>query len=278
MTRSSDRLKSDVAQVLDDVGQLIAGMAGARQRLQALTASAETERGRVLVVVDASGAVTEVSFADDVDDLDYKQLARAVVAAAQQAAAQVKRRSDAIMAPLHAAQARLPQLSDLVVWMPRQDGIPQPPPALLTPPGDRVATDLFDIERDGPTPVPHGAGDTADSAAVSGISAVADQAAEIIRLQDLRAKLVATGTAEGRRVSAAVNADCILIDLKFSTGIGDLDYDEIAEAIAEAARQAVSAVARMATALFAPIAADRTGFPGPAAILTGVEQLRDQLR
>ncbi|MFI6172414.1 YbaB/EbfC family nucleoid-associated protein [Nocardia sp. NPDC051052] len=273
MTRSSDRLKSDVAQVLDDVGQLIAGMAGARQRLQALTASAETERGRVLVVVDASGAVTEVSFADDVDDLDYKQIARAVVAAAQQAAAQVKRRSEAIMAPLQAAQARLPQLSDLVGWMPRQEGIPQPPPALLTPPGERVATDLFDYERDGPAPTPPGAGDLADSGVPD-----ADRAAEIVRLQDHRAKLVATGTAEGRRVSAAVNADCVLIDLKFSTGIGDLDYDEIAEAITEASRHAVLAVARLATALFAPIAADRTDFPGPAAILTGVEQLRDQLR
>lgn len=275
MVRSSDRLKSDVAQVLDEVGQLIAGMAGARQRLQALTASAETERGRVLVVVDASGAVSEVSFADDADDLDYKQLARAVVAAAQQAAAQVKRRSDAIMAPLQAAQARLPQLSDLVDWLPRQDGIPLPPPALLTPPGERDATDLFDIERDGPAPVAPGAKDSDEAA---GSPAVADQAAEIVRWQNHRAKLVATGTAEGRRVSAAVNADCVLIDLKFSTGIGDLDYDEIAEAITEASRQAVLAMARMTTALFAPIAADRTGFPGPAAILTGVEQLRDQLR
>ncbi|MCU1642228.1 MAG: hypothetical protein JWN03_2503 [Nocardia sp.] len=255
---SNEWLKTEVAQVLDDVHRLITGFTDARRRYQALTASASAERGLITVVADASGAVTEVVYAEDIDELGYGRIARGTVQAAQQAALEVKRQADEMLAPLRAMQARLPKLADLVGDLPRQDEPVAPPPALLTPPGERTDDELA-------------------AAPVFSPPGVAD-ADEILRLQDERAKVFATGAAEGRRVLVAVNADGILIDLKFSSGIGDLDYDEIADAVTEAARAAVAEVARMVTALFTPILGDRPRYPGPDAALAGIEQLLDQLR
>ena len=103
---------------------------------------------------------------------------------------------------------------------------------------------------------------------------------EIYRLKRERTRLTGIGAAERRRVTVAVNADGIAIDIKFSSDITDLDYDEIAAAITEASRRAVADVAEQTTELFAPIA------PGPefrSAVnveeaVDGVVSLRDQLR
>ncbi|MCX4093070.1 YbaB/EbfC family nucleoid-associated protein [Nocardia sp. alder85J] len=104
-----------------------------------------------------------------------------------------------------------------------------------------------------------------------------EQADEIGRLQEARTRLMGVGTAERRRVTVTVNADGIVIDIKFSSDIGDLEYDEIATAITEASRLAVADVAGQTTALFAPIAVESTGRVGLTETLADIDALRDQL-
>jgi len=134
------RLITDVTQFLDSFRSAMAQASDARQQRDALTASASVERGRITVVVNASGSIVQTRFSEDIDDLAYGQIARATVAAAQQAAAEVKRKSDELLAPVQAARAKLPQLSDLIDGVPRlRDEITQPPTAPLTPPGERQA-------------------------------------------------------------------------------------------------------------------------------------------
>lgn len=112
----------------------------ARRQRDALTASVSVERGRITVVVNASGSIVQTRFSEDVDDLGYSQIARATLQAAQQAAAEVKRKSEELLAPLRAARAALPQLPDLIEGAPRlRDEITEPPVAPLTPPGERQA-------------------------------------------------------------------------------------------------------------------------------------------
>lgn len=249
MPGPNDRLKAEVAQVIDDVHQLISGLAEAKRLHEAVTASAAAERERIVVVVDVSGALTEVCFDDDIEELGYHQIARGVVQAAQRAAAEVKSRADEILSAQRAALLRLPKLSDLVDWMPEEQRLPSPPPALLTSPAEREP-----------------------------VAAVVDRT-DLIGLQEHRARLFATASAEGRRVSVAVNADGVLIDLQFSGAVGDLDYEEIADAITAASRAAVAAVARKVADLYAPtVEDDRPRFPGPDVVLAGLERLRDQLR
>ena len=263
MNGGNDRLRVEVTQVLDEVRDLITGMAEARQRYERLTASASAENGRVVVVVDASGAVTEVEFADDVDHLGYHRIGRAVVQAAQDAARKAKQHSDRMLAPLRSAQERLPKLSDY--FEPgspmAEEQTPPPPPASLTPPGAR-------------DPGPVRPAPAEEDAAPE----IRDRTAEIVRVQNERAELYATGAARGRRVMVAVNADGVVIDLKFAPAVGDLEYDEIADAITAAAREAVREVARKVTELFAPLAGDRPRYPGAEAMLSDIGRFRDQLR
>ncbi|MGS2810846.1 YbaB/EbfC family nucleoid-associated protein [Nocardia sp. MW-W600-9] len=246
MRDTNERLRTEVAQMVDDVHGLISRLVAAKAVHDAVTATATVERGQITVVTDVSGAVREVEFGDYIDELNYHRIARGVVRAAQRAADEARGKADDILAPQRSDRARLPTLPDLVDWLPGtpEPELPPPPPALLTPPSER--------EPIGDTPVDR---------------------------QQRRAELFATATAEGRRVTASVNADGVLIDIQFSGAIGDLDYDEIAAAITGAARVAVASVARKVAELYAPtVADDRPAFPGPDILLAGLERLRDQLR
>ncbi|MET7768233.1 YbaB/EbfC family nucleoid-associated protein [Nocardia sp. NPDC005366] len=281
MTGSNDRLRIEVAQVLDDVAQIVTGLADAQRGHRRLTASGSAENGRIVVIADASGAVAEVVFGDGVENLGYHRIATATVRAAQQAANAAKDKSDELLTPLRTALARLPKLSDFLdARTPDRaavsDEIPPPPPALLTPPRERVPAFGDDVAGplDAPPPseVPVEPGPDAPG------SGDGDPTAEIIRLQSRRAGLYTTGAARGRRVMVAVNADGVMIDLEFSPAIGDLDYDEIADAITAASHAAVREVARMVTALFTPITGERPRYPGASATLADLGRFRDQLR
>ncbi|MGF6882759.1 DNA-binding protein YbaB [Nocardia sp. GAS34] len=261
MVQHNTRLIADTAGVLDGIHEVITRLADARRRCQAVTATVTAEHGSISVTADGSSAVTDIEFADDADQLGYARLARSTVQAAQAAGAEVRHRADAIMAPLRDQLNRLPGPAEMIGGLSARGDIPAPPPALLTPPGARE-----------PTPV------TAGAQPHPGIEAADQSVAELVRLQHARTLLVATGTAEQRRVAVTVNADCIIVDIQFSPGIADLDPDEIAAAILAASRAAVPEVARRVKALFAPVSYDRSGFPGIAETLAGLENLRDQLR
>ncbi|MBU3068089.1 YbaB/EbfC family nucleoid-associated protein [Nocardia sp. NEAU-G5] len=264
MVRHNTRLIADTAEVLDGIHEVITSLADARARCRALTVTATAERGSITVMADGSGALAGIEFAYDTEQLGYTRLARSTVQAAQAAGAEVRRRADAIMTPLRERLERLPGPAEVIHGLPARGAIPPPPPALLTPPGARDPAPGTDGAR------PHPALDTS--------CGPAGPAADLVRLQQARTVLVATGTAEQRRVAVTVNADCLIVDIQFSSGIADLDHDDIAEAILAASRAAVAEVARRVQALFAPVTYDRSGFPGVAETLAGLENLRDQLR
>ncbi|MGF6882747.1 DNA-binding protein YbaB [Nocardia sp. GAS34] len=111
-------------------------------------------------------------------------------------------------------------------------------------------------------------------------SAIADfraQVAEIARLRQERAQLTATATAAHRRVSVTVNADGIAIDVRFSGAIDDLSYDEIADAVTEASRQAVADMARQKAGRSISVDAER-GVPDIGSLSAVMDSLRDILR
>lgn len=249
MAETNDRLRGEVAQVLDQVRELVAGFAETTRRHNAITATGAAEHEQITVTVDVSGAVVAVEFDEDIDDdLGYSRIARGVVTAAQRAAASARALAEAALAPQRAALARLPTLADLTDWVSADDtGELAPPAALLSAPAEREPSTVL-----GSSPV---------------------------ELAVRRAELYASATAGGKRVGVAVNADGVLIDVRFSGAIADLDYPDIATAIVAASRAAVSTVACRVTELYDQyLPADRPRFPGPAAVLTGIDRIRDQLR
>ncbi|MQY22493.1 YbaB/EbfC family nucleoid-associated protein [Nocardia macrotermitis] len=138
MSNQNDRLITDASQVLDSIFAAMEQAEQARHKRDTLTGNAQVERGRIAVTVNASGSITEVTFSDDVEDLTYSRIARATLEAAQQAAAEVKRKNEELLAPLLAARAAIPQLSDLVQGLPAlRDRITEPSVAPLTRPSER---------------------------------------------------------------------------------------------------------------------------------------------
>ncbi|MFI5779346.1 YbaB/EbfC family DNA-binding protein [Nocardia sp. NPDC051570] len=139
MARPNDRFIADVAQLLDSFSAAMAQVSDMRRQRDALTGEASVERGRITVVVNASGSIERTIFAEDIDDLSYAQIARATLQAAQQAAAEVKHKAEALAGTLQQTRARMPQLPDLIDGMPQLHAdIAPPPPAPLTPPGERA--------------------------------------------------------------------------------------------------------------------------------------------
>ncbi|WP_245721951.1 YbaB/EbfC family nucleoid-associated protein [Nocardia crassostreae] len=71
----------------------------------------------------------------------------------------------------------------------------------------------------------------------------AQQMRTITQLQKDRAVLTATATVR-KRVTVTVNAEGTVIETRFASDIEDLDYEEIAKAVTEAAQQAAAEVVR----------------------------------
>jgi hypothetical protein len=93
-------------------------LADLRKQRDALTASATVQRGRITVVVNASGAVIETRFADDIGDLSYSEIAQATVQAAQQAAERAADELEELTATVRELRARVPRLHEMVPGLP----------------------------------------------------------------------------------------------------------------------------------------------------------------
>ncbi|WP_305092544.1 YbaB/EbfC family nucleoid-associated protein [Prescottella sp. R16] len=106
------------AQVDDMLGVLQAqteALAEAQGAVAGLTATAESPDGSVRVTVDAAGAVRSVSIAPDAfGRTTPERLAASVTAASVVAAADARERVAQLLAPVAAAAASLPDLSDIV--------------------------------------------------------------------------------------------------------------------------------------------------------------------
>ncbi|WP_280266725.1 YbaB/EbfC family nucleoid-associated protein [Nocardia wallacei] len=122
--------------LMDDIQDTLQTIARLQRERTALVGKASVRRGRVSAVVNADSVLVDLKFGRDVEDLDYPELARAVVEAVQEASADVNRKSRELMSPLDAQRARLPKLSDMVPGMPDlREQVPPPERAPVTKPG-----------------------------------------------------------------------------------------------------------------------------------------------
>ncbi|MFC3964552.1 YbaB/EbfC family nucleoid-associated protein [Nocardia jiangsuensis] len=146
----NERTRAELNAVIEQVGQQFRTIAQIQRDRADLTASA-TARKRVTVTVNADGVVIETKFAGNIADLEYSEIAKAVTEAAQQAAAEVGRKGQALMEPLNDQRARMPKLTDLIEGMPDFAAHPPAPvPASTAPPHAResggAAMEFDDVE------------------------------------------------------------------------------------------------------------------------------------
>ncbi|MFE7796290.1 YbaB/EbfC family nucleoid-associated protein [Nocardia sp. NPDC057440] len=136
---ANEAAKARLADLMDSVQAGIKSIQRAQHRQAQLMASASAAGKRVTVVVNAKGVVIETRFAADIDDLAYPEIARAVTTAAQEAAAEVHRKTKEMVAELTREQSRLPRLSEFIPGMPDvQDMIPAAPEVSTEPPAARA--------------------------------------------------------------------------------------------------------------------------------------------
>lgn len=136
------RESGDAASILEGFQEQMRAIAEASRRRAQLTASASASGGRVTVTVNADGIVIATRLSADAGTMTLDEIAAAVTAAAQKAAADVALQSKELLQPLREERARLPKLSELFDGMPDlQAQAPLIPPASLAPPKSRRVTE-----------------------------------------------------------------------------------------------------------------------------------------
>ncbi|WP_327112624.1 YbaB/EbfC family nucleoid-associated protein [Nocardia sp. NBC_01730] len=144
---ADDFADASFAEAMDSFTQQMQLISGLQQQRARLTASASVRDRRVTVTVNADGVVIETKFSSDIDDLDYDEIAAAMTQAAQQAAAEIARRTDELLAPLTEQKMTMPKFSDLVEGFPDVQGqIPAAPVVSLAPPNAVERQEVADDE------------------------------------------------------------------------------------------------------------------------------------
>ncbi|MFI7000540.1 YbaB/EbfC family nucleoid-associated protein [Nocardia sp. NPDC050175] len=137
------RPEFEIANIMDMVGTHIQSISDMQRKRSELVASADARDGRVTVACNADGVPIDVIFADDVDELDYDEIAAAVLEAAQDAAAKVAEQAEELLAPVREVRSRLPSLSSMVEGMPDlRTKVPELQRASLDSQAARFRTDL----------------------------------------------------------------------------------------------------------------------------------------
>ncbi|MGW5218872.1 YbaB/EbfC family nucleoid-associated protein [Nocardia sp. NPDC004085] len=140
---TNEQAKAELADILDGVQEQMRIIARLQQERAELTGRATVRGKRVTVVVNADNTVIDTQFGPNIEDLSHAEIAKAVTEAAQQASADVARKTRELVAPLDTHRARMPKLSDLVEGMPDLRA-PEPVPAPTTPPNARERREFSD--------------------------------------------------------------------------------------------------------------------------------------
>lgn len=97
----------------------------------------------------------------------------------------------------------------------------------------------------------------------------------VARLQRERIALVGRASTRRGRITAVVNADNVLVDLKFNQNVDDLSHAELSRAIVEATQAAAADLARKSKELMQPLQEQRARLPKISDLVPGMPDLRE---
>ncbi|MRH89503.1 YbaB/EbfC family DNA-binding protein [Nocardia sp. SYP-A9097] len=144
---ANEAAKGQLAELMELVQGGIASISRAQQERARLTATAHAAERRVTITVNADCIVIKTEFSDDIDDLEYSEIAAAVTAATQDAAAKVQEKAQKILDTAQEEQSGIPTLSEFFPAMPDiRSMMPTPPTVSTAPPGS--------VDRTAPEPEP----------------------------------------------------------------------------------------------------------------------------
>ncbi|MFE4455837.1 YbaB/EbfC family nucleoid-associated protein [Nocardia tengchongensis] len=129
---TNEAAKGQLTELMELVQGGIASVARAQQERARLTATAHAAGRRVTITVNADCIVIKTEFSDDIDDLEYSEIAAAVTTATQEAAAKVQEMAQKIMEQSQEEQSRIPALSEFFPEMPDIKAMMPPAPTVST--------------------------------------------------------------------------------------------------------------------------------------------------
>ncbi|MEC3919241.1 YbaB/EbfC family nucleoid-associated protein [Nocardia sp. CDC160] len=99
----------------------------------------------------------------------------------------------------------------------------------------------------------------------------------IAQLQKRRAQLVGTAISQDGRISVAVNADRVIIEIKYADDIDDLTYEEISSVTVAVAQQAAAELDRSVNALFKDFRRGHERMPKLSEFIEGMPDVLDSV-
>ncbi|MEV6391581.1 YbaB/EbfC family nucleoid-associated protein [Nocardia xishanensis] len=100
---------------------------------------------------------------------------------------------------------------------------------------------------------------------------------EIAEMQQQRVKLTATASTRDRQISVTVNANGVVIQTKFGSGIDEYSYEDIAKSITRLAQQAAEDVFDQSKRVMAPLAEERARLPKLSDVIPGMPDFQSEI-
>ncbi|MFI9506336.1 YbaB/EbfC family nucleoid-associated protein [Nocardia sp. NPDC052566] len=132
---ANEAAKARLVELMESVRAGMDSIARAQRTHARATATATAANRRVTVTVNADGVVVETKLGSGAQDLTLEEMAQAFTAAAQDAALQMRKKTQELVDTVRQDNMRLPRLSEFLPGMPDvQDMMPTAPAASLEPP------------------------------------------------------------------------------------------------------------------------------------------------
>ena len=100
--------------MIDGFAEHLERVKQAQEQRARIVVEAHAADYRVTVKVNADGALVDLRFSDDINDLDYDEIAAAVLTAAREAAAMAADRGRKLIAPVQQRPAAIPTIAELI--------------------------------------------------------------------------------------------------------------------------------------------------------------------
>jgi DNA-binding protein YbaB len=116
---SEDHASERLSTIIDGFAEHLERVKQAQDQRSRIVVEGYAASNRVTVKVNADGALVDLRFSDDINDLDYDEIATAVLMAAREAAAMAADRVRKLIAPAQQRPAAIPTIAELIEDIPQ---------------------------------------------------------------------------------------------------------------------------------------------------------------
>jgi DNA-binding protein YbaB len=115
---SEDHASERLSTMIGGFAEHLERVKQAQEQRAQMVVEAHAGCDRVTVQVNADGALVDLRFSDDINDLDYDEIVAAVLTAAREAAAKAADRVRKLIAPVQERPAAIPTIAELIEDIP----------------------------------------------------------------------------------------------------------------------------------------------------------------